>query len=141
MKLFTSELQYLSELYSRLHRELESPLKAGETTALTEAILRNRELFTRIDQMNGRLFQLAREWDNFRGDLAPATSSAVKALAESVKKQAAELSALMEQRNRQLTDGCRKLENTLGEIRRGARYLASVKPPKTNYPKFVDSVG
>jgi len=33
------------------------------------------------------------------------------------------------------------LEQELGHVRKGARFLQSSRPAKTNYPKFIDSHG
>ena len=144
MRLFTSELQYLSELYNRLRHELSlHPPQGAEPrlTALTETVLKNRELFIRVEQMNDRLAQLSEDWQSFREHLNPQPRKSIQALAASVTKQAAELALLMEQRRADLEEERCKLEKALDEVRQGARYLASVKPVKANYPKFVDSLG
>lgn len=91
--------------------------------------------------MNGRLSQLAKDWDTFRGHLGPQSRESIQSLAASVRKQAAQLVLLLEKRARELEDGRRRLEKALKEVRQGVRYLAGVKPTKTNYPKFVDSLG
>jgi hypothetical protein len=142
MKLFISELQYVSELYSRLRKELidQTPMAAG-VTALTETVLRNRELLARVEQMNVRLFQLSNDWQTFRAHLDPQCRTEIQALAHTVKVQASELAQLLEQQLKTLKEGRGRLEKTLEETRQGARYLASVNPVKTNYPKFLDSHG
>jgi hypothetical protein len=143
MKSFVSELQYLSELYSRLHTEFSAqPLEAcTDISMLSEAILHNRELLTRVEQMNSRLTQLAGEWASFWERLAPESRSAVKKLAAAANDQAVQLSAVCERRIRQLETGRNGLQKTLDGARTGSRYLASIKPAKTNYPKFLDSHG
>jgi uncharacterized membrane protein YccC len=144
MKLFVSELQYLCELYQRFKAEI---LDAGNhvqkegTSALTESILKNRELLTRIEQMTARTAQLAQEWEKFRVILDPRTKAEIQALAASVKNQAVQLEQLCKGLTCRLEATRRDLEQELAEIRKGTRYLNSVKPPTTNYPKFVDSVG
>lgn len=144
MKLFMSELQYVSELYNRLCTEISLQGENGgaaNTAALAAVVLRNRELFSRVERMNGRLAQLAKDWDAFRGHLDPQARESIKSLASSVRKQGAQLVLLLQRRTRELEDGRRNLEKALKEIRQGVRYLACVKPTKTNYPKFVDSLG
>ena len=144
MKLFMSELQYVSELYNRLRAELSVQAENGaesDVKALAEAILRNRDLMSRVEKMNGRLSQLAKEWETLRTRLDTQTRASIQSLASSVRKQAAQLALLMEKRTRELEDGRQRSEKALKEIRQGIRYLASVKPTRTNYPKFVDSRG
>ena len=131
MKLFESELQYVSELYNQLCGELSVQGENGAETdlkALTAAILRNRELLSRVEQMNGRLSQLAKDWDTFRGQLGRQSRESIQSLAASVRKQAEQLVLLLENRAHQIEDGRRSLEKALKEVRQGVRYLASVKP-------------
>lgn len=144
MKLFISELKYLSELYQRFKAEIldsgNRTQKEG-TSALTESILKNRELLARIEQMTDRTSQLAQEWEKFRMIMDPQSKAEIQALATSVKSQALQLEQLCKGLVRQLEARRSGLEHELEEIRKGTRYLSSVKPSSTNYPKFVDSVG
>lgn len=144
MKLFASELQYLSELYLKLSEEfsaLNRVAPKSKATALAESIIRNRDLLFRIEQMNQRLSQLAEEWERFRARMDPASRAEVQSLAQAVFAQAVKLKALCSERIQELESGRRRLEDDLGEVKKGTRYLQSAKPPKTNYPKFVDSLG
>jgi hypothetical protein len=140
-----SDLRYLSELYARLHAEFSAQtLEPGTTahvSALSTAVLRNRELLDRIGQMNPRLLQLARDWKSFRDRLDPVSRSEVAQLAERVTSQASRLSEVCERRMRQLESGRNELQKAMVGVQTGSRYLASIKPGKTNYPKFLDSLG
>ena len=144
MKLFVSELRYLSELYQRFKTEiLDSGQRISKEgrSSLAESILKNGELLARIEQMTARTAQLAQEWEKFRLILDPQSKAETQALATSVKSQAVQLEQLCKGLVRQLEARRSGLEQELEEIRKGTRYLSSVKPPNTNYPKFVDSVG
>lgn len=144
MKHFASELQYISELYNRLHDELSLQAEnSGDASVavLTASVLRNRELLSRVEQANGRLSLLAKDWIASRGHFDPPARESIHSLASSVRKQAAQLVLLLEERARKLEDGRKNLQKALKEVHQGIRYLASVKPIKTNYPKFVDSLG
>jgi len=144
MKLFDSELQYLSELYARLSAELENlgrSDKAGVPSIAVDSILRNRDLFSRIEQMNSRLLALAREWEKFGPHLDPETRKQTRQLADKVRNQALSLARAGEQRITEIETIRAKLEWELKEIAKGAQFLESVKPVKTNYPKFIDSQG
>lgn len=144
MKLFVSELQYLCELYQRFKTEIldsGNRIQKEGASALADSILKNGELLARIEQMTARTAQLAQEWEKFRVILDPRSKAEIQALAASVKIQAAQLEQLCNGLTRQLEAARSSLKQELAEIRKGTRYLNSVKPPSTNYPKFVDSVG
>jgi hypothetical protein len=144
MKLFVSELKYLSELYQRFKAEiLDSGHRISEEgrSSPAESILKNRELLARIEHMTERTAQLAEEWEKFRLILDPQSKAEIQALATSVKSQAVQLEQLCKGLVRQIEARRSGLEKELEEIRKGTRYLSSVKPANTNYPKFIDSVG
>ncbi len=142
MKALQSELRYLSELYGRLLGDLSrQSLDAGSVGTLSETILRNRDLLLRLEQMNSRSMQLSREWASVRERLGPDSRAEVTALAETVKGQAMQLFEICERRIRQLESGRQAFLEAMEGVRTGTRYLASIRPPKTNYPKFLDSLG
>jgi hypothetical protein len=145
MKPFVSDLQVLSGLYFRLHAEFSAhalePGTPAQISTLSAAILQNRELLARIEQMNGRLLQLAQEWKSFREQLDPVSRSEVTQLAERVSHHASQLSEVCARRIQQLESGQNELQKAMDGVQTGARYLASIKPGKTNYPKFLDSLG
>ena len=144
MKLFVSELRYLCELYRRFKAEvLDTEAGTGREgpAALADVILRNTELLSRIEQMTSRTSQLAEEWEKFRVILDPKAKAEVQALAVNVRSQAAQLEQLCKGLVRQLETAKSDIEQELAEIKKGTRYLHSARPPLTNYPKFVDSVG
>jgi hypothetical protein len=144
MKFISSELQYLSELYQRFKAEILASARlfeARNSTALTDSVLRNRELLARVSQMTTRAAQLAQEWEKFRLILDPQSRAEIQALAANVKSQAAQLEQLCKGLARSLEDQRRRIEKNLEELRNGTRYLNCVKPPSTNYPKFIDSHG
>ncbi len=144
MKIFDSELQYLSELYNRLGEELAQlksvPGKASPAM-IAEVVLKHQELFSRIDQMNSRVFQMAQEWEKLRPYMDSASRKKTQEFAGSVRKQAVELTKAIEEQARILENRLAEIQKDLTEVTQGARYLASVKPAATNYPKFIDSLG
>jgi archaellum component FlaC len=144
MKLFDSELQYLSELYSRLSAEfasLKQGSKPGKPSATVDFVLRNQELFARLEQMNARLHQLVKEWERFSPHLNPSSKKQAQQLIAKVREQALELTRLNQQRLTELEAFRAALVWELEELNRGNKYLDSVKPLKANYPKFIDSRG
>jgi flagellar biosynthesis/type III secretory pathway chaperone len=144
MKLFDSELQYLSELYSRLGAEFASLKKGsspGKPSTIVDFALRNKELFARLEQVNARLHQLVKEWERFSPHLDPSAKKQAQQLISGVRKQALELSRLNQQRLAELEAFRAGLVGELEKLQRGNRYLDSVKPLKANFPKFLDSRG
>ncbi len=141
---FISELQLLSGLYHRLKSEILDPAcQTVEKGALPqpELLLDKRELLLRIEQMTARAAELADEWERFRAALDPGSRADIRALAADVRNQGEELSQLCRELSAGLEAKRAALERELAQIRTGARYLSSVRPPSTNYPKFVDSLG
>jgi hypothetical protein len=145
MKPFLSELHQLSELYDRLQTELSAQaLDSGtesKTALLSGIILSNRDLLVRIRRMDARLLQVSREWEICRETLDPAFRLEVAKLAESLRNRAGKLSDICKRRIQQLELGRTEIQKTMEGVQTGSRYLASIKPAKTNYPKFVDSLG
>ncbi len=140
MILLESELQGLSELYSRLSAEL-SPVTEGDSTAAVEATLRNKELFERIERMNTRLVQLVQEWKAISPSLDPDSRQRARSLARRALEEAIRLSRLCEERLAMIESYREKIGLQLGEINRGFNFLSSIKPLKGNFPKFIDSQG
>lgn len=144
MKLFDSELQYLTELYLKLNAELASLEDAPDAETggeLPDAVLRNSDLLARIQQMNVRLAQLVREWQSFRPQVDPAARARTEKAAAAAGSQAKELVELCARRVGALHERREYLARSLQELGRGALYLDSIRPVKGNYPKFIDSVG
>ncbi len=144
MKPFESELQDLSVLYRGLHEKLadsEESDRSKGTTALIDTVLQNRELLSRIVQMDSRIGQLAIEWERIREGLDPVSRDSIRQLAESLRREASDLKEIVDRRAHQIECSRAHLEHKLGEIRRGEKFLESVKPIRINYPKFIDSLG
>lgn len=135
MKPFESELQCLSELYDRLDVEFASP------GAAVDSILRNRELFSQIQLMNSRLLMLAEEWRSQSPGLEAGERERTQKLAQKLLQKALRLAHLGAGRAAEIESHRAKLGKELGEIAKGNKFLESVKPLKTNYPKFIDSRG
>jgi hypothetical protein len=144
MRLFLSELSYLSEVYNRLETELGGQAltpSERDPDAWVESLLANGELLDRVSQLDERVAQLAVEWVRYRDHLAPDTIQEVLALAERLRGQAARLSAICGERVELLRTTLARLERYLGQVRAGNRLLASLKTMRTLEPRFVDSEG
>ncbi len=141
---FETELQELSQLYQELSHALEGPEEADHNrgaAALIERILRVGDLVSRIEQMNIRISVLAAEWRKSAGHLDPYLKSSVQRISDSLRHEGSRLRNTLEQRSAQIDAHRRQLERRLADIQKGTRFLESVNPVKSNYPKFIDSVG
>ena len=144
MKLFFSELAYLNELYSRLEGEISAASVPGpddRVGLLAEVVLRNRDLLERIEQMNSRVQQMAEEWHKYDHCIDDPVRSEIRALAHGVAAQGEKLAVASGMAVKALANRVNALRGEMNALESGTRYLDSVKPPRTNYPKFVDSVG
>ncbi len=142
--MFDSELQNLSALYSHLSQELSGQAKDNKPaspSAIAHRILRNKDLFDRLERMNSRLAELAAEWEKLNPHLDDAARRKTRHLAAKVREQAVNLRALSESRSKEIESLRSRLESELAAISRGTKYLESVKPLKNNFPKFIDSCG
>ncbi len=139
-----SELEELSKLYDGLKDALSGfgkDNKPASTLAKVHSIIRNEVLFVRLEQMNARLGQLAKDWEKLCPQLDAASRKKTQQLAAKVREQAANLRVLNEARTHEIEAHRAKLERELAIVTRGSKYLESVKPLKSNFPKFIDSRG
>jgi len=144
MKLFFSELEYLSELYGRLETEIAAGGRCAseqDAAQLAETVLRNRDLLHRIEEMNSRVAQLVEEWLAFKLSIGEEQRSEIQHLAHAVARKGWALHARCTEALDALSVRAKRLQEELAEVGRGSRFLDSVRPIRTNYPKFVDSVG
>ncbi len=142
MKVLVSELSYLSELYARLKREVLNT-NEGEafkpTDSLGEAILKNQDLFQRIEGMNQRLVQVAEEWERMQVYFNAEVRKEIRDLAATLRKTAVWLLDQSRNRGYGLENQMLRLRREIESIQRGNRYLNTIRSPKCNFPKFVDS--
>jgi hypothetical protein len=124
-------LSALKEL-DRLYREIEAEVFGGpdsgegDTATLSDAVRSNRQLLARLEQASARLSESAAHW-SARDDRIPREErEQIRRLAHSVRLRASRLLWLQQE---------------LGHVRNGARFLRNSRPAKTNYPKFIDSHG
>ena len=144
MSAFTSELQNLLRLYVKLTHELsptENELEKNDPAAFVECVLRNRAGLLQIENMNSRVLELAGEWQACRDNCDPKVKEETEALAESARNQALRLIELCKIHAQRLENVRVDLDRKLEETQKGARFLVSIKPVRSNYPKFVDSLG
>ena len=144
MKLFFSELEYLSELYGRLETEIGSGRHQSSfdnAEDLAETVLRSRDLLRRIEQMNSRVTQLVEEWQTYKLSIGEEQKEEIQALARTVSGKGWALHSVCNTALASLNARMKLLQDQLSEVGRGTRFLESVRPVRSNFPKFVDSVG
>jgi hypothetical protein len=143
MKNFVAEFQDVFTLYLKLAEELTKIMNVDDSKdpqALVRAILENRDCLDRITQMNTRVLQLSDAWQKCRAHLDPESRDKARNLAEAAKAQAMRLQELCSVKTQKLQTTRDKLETNLAETGKGSRYLKSMNPTKSNYPKFIDSL-
>jgi hypothetical protein len=139
-------LSALKEL-DRLYREIEAEVFGGpdsgegDTATLSDAVRSNRQLLARLEQASARLSESAAHW-SARDDRIPREErEQIRRLAHSVRLRASRLLGRCEEGVDRLEAGLLRLQQELGHVRNGARFLRNSRPAKTNYPKFIDSHG
>jgi hypothetical protein len=143
MKNFIAEFQDVFTLYLKLGEELTKIINVDDSKdpqALVRAILENRDCLDRIAQMNTRVLHLSDAWQKCRTHLDPESRDKAQNLAEAAKAQAMRLQELCSVKTQKLQTVRDKLGTNLEEIGKGSQYLKSMKPTKSNYPKFIDSL-
>ena len=137
-----AEFRELFQLYVKLGEDLAKIMNVDDSKdsrILSETILKNHDCLIRIEKMNSRVLHLSNEWKQSRGKLAPDSEKEIHALAKAARTQAMRLQELCSAHMQKLQKVRDRLEKDLAELSKGAQYLKSVKPPKHNYPKFIDS--
>jgi hypothetical protein len=107
--------------------------------ALVQSILQNRDSLDRIVQMNGRVVKLTNEWRKRCVHFAPQIQNEIRDLIVGAQAQAIRLQTLCSLKSQLIQETREGLGKELEELRKGARYLKSLKPGQHNYPKFIDS--
>ena len=138
----TSEFRDIIALYLRLGEELTQILQVDDSqdpNALVQSILQRGDCLAQISQMSSRVKAAADNWKKCRGYLDGKAREETNELAEAAQAQVARLKALCDIHAEKLKIARGRLEKSLAEIHQGSRYLKSLKPVKSNYPKFIDS--
>ncbi len=137
-----SALEELNRLYQELHvAALASSATedTNATVAVSEAILRHRNLFLDIEKAHVGLSAMTETWS------AEEASSEVRQrcreLAATTHRQAEALIEICRQRALLLESGLAAMRENLKQIDTGSRYLRSAQPAAAFRPRFIDSVG
>ncbi len=132
------------ELYKTYATLAETLAKAFETTGdeaqrPAEAVLAERECLSKIEQMNGRVLQLSAEWEKYGPLEDPANRERARHFIAAAKAVALRLKRICDAHAEKVTSVRARILNDLTNIGKGSRLLHSLRPVKTNYPKFIDS--
>jgi gamma-glutamyl:cysteine ligase YbdK (ATP-grasp superfamily) len=90
--------------------------------------------------MNSRVILVSNKWKKRRATLDAQLCDEMDRLAEDALKQAVRLNQLCSLTAKKLEAARDRLGTELSAIGKGAQYLKSVTPAKSNYPKFIDSL-
>lgn len=142
MRDFALEFRQVGARYARLREELARivDIDSQEPQALVNAILQNRDCLDRIIHMNAEVSGLSRDWQECRHRCPLALQDSIDRCAEEAKSEATLLHELCCVQTRRIQHTCDTLGQALGELKKGALFINSLKPPKQNYPKFIDSM-
>ena len=138
-----SALKELDRLYLEIEGEVfgSSTCQGNRTAALSDPVIRNRQLIAQLEQVNARFSEYAAQWSRRRDHVPRQELEQIRKLAESTRIEASRLLDCCEDRIAQLEAGLARLQQELGQVRNGARFLQNSRPARTNYPKFIDSHG
>ena len=146
----TGETELLAELSSldEIYESLESVLSAPASDAATSrdesalAILERREVFERVTRLDRRIELLGDEWRRRQAAVLPEVRERIRLAAGALRERSVRIAALAAARAGELEDMRHRIEEELGEIRKGNRLLASLKGPRQqNQTRFFDSRG
>lgn len=142
MRDFASEFQQFRALYAELRKELARivDIDSQESHALVNAILQNRGCLDRIIQMNAAVSELSQAWQESRTRCPLTVQYSIDKCAEEAKTEATLLHELCCVQTQKIQSTYDRLGQALGELKKGARFINSLKPPRENYPKFIDSM-
>lgn len=138
-----STLEELDRLYREIEGELLTGSSSGEnsTAAISGSVTRNRQLLARLERASAGLSESAAHWSRRADSIPRDQREQVRRLADSARLKASRLLGCCKQLADRLEASLVTLEQELGHVRKGARFLHSSRPAKTNYPKFIDSHG
>jgi ABC-type phosphate transport system auxiliary subunit len=130
-----------------LYRELEEEVSGiaavdelADPQAPVRAVVEHAGCFARIEELSSRVERISDSWKNRRLQIDEKTQAETQQLADAARYRAARLQELCGQQAEKIRSAHSRLERNLAEIGRGAQYLKVLRPPKNNYPKFIDSL-
>jgi uncharacterized tellurite resistance protein B-like protein len=130
----------MSDMYEALRRKLFD-CGGASTRHPADPVLASEELMMHVAQLDRRVSQLAADWQQERNGFDSARRAQIQMQAADMSAQILQLQRVCGTHARRLEGVLQQVSRDLGELQRGSRYLASIRPVKTNFPKFVDSKG
>lgn len=130
-----------------LYRELEEEVagiaavdESADPQAPVRAVLQHAVCFARIAELSSRVERISENWKNCRALLDEKTRGETEQLADAARCRAERLLQLCNLQSEKIRRTYNRLEKNLAEIGKGAQYLKVLRPPQSNYPKFIDSL-
>lgn len=137
-----ADFEELYKTYAALAERLSKAFEtscAEEVEAAAATVLLNREYLNRIEQMNARVLQLSSDWQKDGAFLDPGIRDQAEYFIAAARAQALRLKEICDVHAQKLQRARARVLKEMAEIGKGTRLLKSLKPVKTNYPKFIDS--
>jgi hypothetical protein len=144
MHTLAAEFQEALQQYCKLTEVLKEIFGIDEPLdpqALVKSVLKNQDCLMQIQKMDARVLELSEILKRCSKELDPADCEKIRGYSSDINSQALyiqELCRVQEQRVRSRRD---QIAKELREIANSARYFKVLKPPKNNFPKFIDSTG
>lgn len=114
-------------------------MASDDAGALAVSIIQNGSSLAGIEQMNSTVQALATDWATVRDRLDSQSRGEIERLLEAVKEQVIGLNELCTDGTARLQAEKCSMQEGLKELGKGSQFLKSVKPVRSNFPKFIDS--
>ncbi len=127
----------------RLYGELEGEVFGESASGMNDSTVRSRDrqLTADMERASIRLSELVELWLQRRDCVSLEEREQVRKLAEPIRLRASRLLGCCRGCLTALEARLSGLRGELCRVRNGERFLQSTRPPRANYPKFVDSHG
>jgi 3-methyladenine DNA glycosylase Tag len=142
MHRFVIEFQEALDQYLALTKILDQILNADESQdpqALARSIVENQDCLLRFQQMHIRMRGLSKKQEQFRSEFDSVDCEKIATISNTVNVQSHRIQELLRHQEKSVQCHRDQLAKALVDIGKSSRYLKVLTPPKSNYPKFIDS--
>ena len=136
-----ADFEELYKAYAALAETLGKAFETGvqDPKSAVAAVLTHRECFNRIEQMNEKVRRISADWQKSISLEDAASQDRARHFIAAAKAEALRLKEICDAHADKLSTARARILNDLQNIGKGSRLLHSLRPVKSNYPKFIDS--
>ncbi|HSW39681.1 MAG TPA: hypothetical protein VLL97_09345 [Acidobacteriota bacterium] len=114
---------------------------SGSDDSAVDSVLNNRSrINSMVEEVNMEVMSLAGKLLEFRDRPDPKTGSMIRECAKEAAARAAGLQGMCAVQAEKVAAIRAELREKLDGIDNGSRLLKTLKPPRNNYPKFIDAM-